>query len=61
MKSSSFGLVEVKDEMESEEEDHDKSPKKSEVAVKKEVQRRLLCVCQLLTSGLANRRLNLDF
>ena len=44
MKSSSFGLVEVKDEMESEEEDHDKSPKKSEVAVKKEVQRRLLCV-----------------
>ena len=49
MKSSSFDdfddvplkEVEVKDEMESEEEDHDKSPQKSEVAVKKEVRRRL--------------------
>ena len=33
--------VEVKDEMETDEEDHDKSPQKSEVAVKKEVRRRL--------------------
>ena len=48
MKSSNFDLddvplkeVEVKDEMESYEEDRDKSPKKSEVAVKKEVRRRL--------------------
>ena len=49
MKSSNFDdvddvplkEVEVKDEMESDEEDHDKSPKKSEVAVKKEVRRRL--------------------
>ena len=49
MKSSNFddveevplNEVEVKDEMESDEEDRDKSPKKSEVAVKKEVRRRL--------------------
>ena len=33
--------VEVKDEMESDEEDRDKSPQKSEVAVKQEVRRRL--------------------
>ena len=33
--------VEVKDEMENDEEDHDKSPQKSEVAVKQEVRRRL--------------------
>ena len=49
MKSSSFDDVddvplkelEVKDEMENDEEDHDKSPQKSEVAVKQEVRRRL--------------------
>ena len=49
MKSSNFDdvddvplkEVEVKDEMESGEEDHDKSPQKSEVAVKQEVRRRL--------------------
>ena len=49
MKSSNFDdiddvplkEVEVKDEMESDEEDRDKSPKKSAVAVKKEVRRRL--------------------
>ena len=49
MKSSNFDdvddvplkEVEVKDEMENDEEDHDKSPQKSEVAVKQEVQRRL--------------------
>ena len=33
--------VEVKDEMENDEEDHDKSPQQSEVAVKQEVRRRL--------------------
>ena len=49
MKSSNFddvdGVplkeVEVKDEMENDKEDHDKSPQKSEVAVKQEVRRRL--------------------
>ena len=49
MKSSNFDdvddvplkEVEVKDEMENDEEDHDRSPQKSEVAVKKEVRRRL--------------------
>ena len=49
MKSSSFDdvddvplkEVEVKDEMENDEEDHNKSPQESEVAVKKEVRRRL--------------------
>ena len=49
MKSSSFDdvddvplkEVEVKDEMENDEEDHDRSPQKSEVAVKQEVRRRL--------------------
>ena len=47
MKSSNFDddiplkEVEVKDEMENDEEDRDKSPQKSEVAVKKEVRRRL--------------------
>ena len=49
MKSSNFDdvddvplkEVEVKDEMESDEEDHDKSPQQSEVAVKQEVRRRL--------------------
>ena len=49
MKSSNFddvdGVplkeVEVKDEMENDAEDHDKSPQKSEVAVKQEVRRRL--------------------
>ena len=49
MKSSNFDDVDdvplkevkVKDEMENDEEDHDKSPQKSEVAVKKEVRRRL--------------------
>ena len=49
MKSSSFDdvddvplkEVEVKDEMENDEEDHDKSPQESEVAVKQEVRRRL--------------------
>ena len=49
MKSSSFDdvddvpwqEVEVKDEMENDDEDHDKSPQKSEVAVKQEVRRRL--------------------
>ena len=49
MKSSNFDdvddvplkEVEVKDEMENDEEDHDKSPQKSEVAVKQEVRRRL--------------------
>ena len=49
MKSSNFDdvddvplkEVEVKDEMENDEEDHDTVPQKSEVAVKKEVRRRL--------------------
>ena len=49
MKSSNFDNVdgvplkevEVKDEMENDAEDHDKSPQKSEVAVKQEVRRRL--------------------
>ena len=49
MKSSNFDdvddvplkEVEVKDEIENDEEDHDKSPQKSEVAVKQEVRRRL--------------------
>ena len=49
MKSSNFDdvddvplkEVEVKDEMENNEEDHNKSPQKSEVAVKQEVRRRL--------------------
>ena len=49
MKSSSFDdvddvplkEVEVKDEMENDDEDHDTSPQKSEVAVKQEVRRRL--------------------
>ena len=49
MKSSNFNdvddvplkEVEVKDEMETDEEDHDKSPQQSEVAVKQEVRRRL--------------------
>ena len=49
MKSSNFDdvddvplkEVEVKDEMETDKEDHDKSPQKSEVAVKQEVRRRL--------------------
>ena len=49
MKSSNFDdvddvplkEVEVKDEMENDEEDRDKSPQKSEVAVKQEVRRRL--------------------
>ena len=49
MKSSNFGdvddvplkEVEVKDEIENDEEDHDKSPQQSEVAVKQEVRRRL--------------------
>ena len=49
MKSSNFDdvddvplkEVEVKDEMETDDEDHDKSPQKSEVAVKQEVRRRL--------------------
>ena len=47
MKSSNFDdeiplkEVEVKDEMENDEQDRDKSPQKSEVAVKKEVRRRL--------------------
>ena len=36
-----FKEVEVKDEMENDEEDHDKSPQQSEVAVKHEVRRRL--------------------
>ena len=36
-----FKEVEVKEEMENDEEDHNKSPHKSEVAVKKEVRRRL--------------------
>ena len=36
-----FKEVEVKDEMENDEEDHDKSPQQSEVAVKQEVRRRL--------------------
>ena len=36
-----FTEVEVKDEMENDEEDHDKSPQQSEVAVKQEVRRRL--------------------
>ena len=41
--------VEVKDEMENDEEDHDKSPQKSEVAVKKEVRRRLTRKVQVAT------------
>ena len=49
MKSSNFDdvddvplkEVEVKDEIENDEEDHDKSPQQSEVAVKQEVRRRL--------------------
>ena len=49
MKSSNFNdvddvplkEVQVKDEMETEEEDHDKSPQQCEVAVKQEVRRRL--------------------
>ena len=55
MKSSNFDdvddvplkEVEVKDEMETDDEDHDKSPQKSEVAVKQEVRRRLNCKVQV--------------
>ena len=55
MKSSNFDdiddvplkEVEVKDEMENDEDDHDKSPQQSEVAVKQEVRRRLTCKVQV--------------
>ena len=57
MKSSNFDdvddvplkEVEVKDEMKTDEEDHDKSPQKSEVAVKQEVRRRLTRKVQVAT------------
>ena len=60
MKSSNFDdvddvplkEVEVKDEMETDEEDHDKSPQKPEVAVKQEVRGRLTRKVQVAAWGL---------